>query len=103
MRRQIRRAGSSAPATTVGLPAPGVRQGVGRGGGVGGPRHYRWFAGARIARGVAPPLLTLLGAVGVVAAVVAGYRWLSPGWSAIGTRVASWGSVAGVGALWIIG
>jgi len=47
--------------------------------------------------------LTLLGAVGVVAAVVAGYRWLSPGWSAIGTRVASWGSVAGVGALWIIG
>ncbi|MFF5293660.1 hypothetical protein [Paractinoplanes globisporus] len=68
-----------------------------------GARHYRWFAGARIARGVAPALLTVLGAVGVVVALIAGYRWLSPDWSAVGTRIGNWGSVAGVGALWIIG
>lgn len=68
-----------------------------------GARHYRWFAGARIARGAAPAFLTLLGLLGVVAAVVAGYRWLSPDWSAIGAKVSHWGSVAGVGALWILG
>ena len=67
-----------------------------------GARHYRWFAGARIARGVAPAVLTLIGAVGLVAAVVAGYRWLSPDWSAVGSRVASWGSAVGVGSLWVI-
>jgi hypothetical protein len=68
-----------------------------------GARHYRWFAGARIARGVAPAFLTLLGLAGVVAAAVAGYRWLSPDWYAIGSQVARWGSAAGIGALWVIG
>lgn len=68
-----------------------------------GARHYRWFLGARVARGVAPVLLPLLGALGLIVAVVAGYRWLSPDWPAIGSHVADWGSAAGVGLLWVIG
>jgi len=68
-----------------------------------GSRHYRWFLGAELARGVGPRLLTFLGAAGLIVAAVAGYRWLSPNWSTIGSHLTHWGVVAGIGALWIVG
>ena len=68
-----------------------------------GARHYRWFLGAELARGVGPGLLAFLGATGLVVAAIAGYRWLSPNWSVGGSHLAHWGLIAGVGALWIIG
>jgi hypothetical protein len=70
-----------------------------------GARHYRWFAGARVARVIGPPLLVVSVLAGFVAAAVAGYQAVNPDWSAISSNTLTWlaGAAAAVGSavLWI--
>jgi hypothetical protein len=70
-----------------------------------GARHYRWFAGARVARVIGPPLLVVAVLAGFVAAAVAGYRAVDPNWSAISSNTLGWlaHAIAAVGSavLWI--
>lgn len=68
-----------------------------------GARHYRWFAGARIARRIAPGLIVMLGAAALVALVIEGYRRIDPNWSAIGGRAGDWGGAASSITLWVAG
>ncbi len=55
-----------------------------------GARHWRWFTAARVIRRLGPAIGVL--AVGV--ALVLGYRWLDPDWSAFGAHVAEGSSAA---------
>ena len=65
-----------------------------------GARYWRWFAGARVARRVAPglSLLVLIGSVALGAVLL--YRWLSPDWAAIGGSI---GDVALTSVWWVLG
>lgn len=65
-----------------------------------GARHWRWFAGARAARKVAPALSLLLIVGSVGAGLYLAYRWISPDWSAIGRSSAD---VALSGTWWVLG
>jgi hypothetical protein len=56
-----------------------------------GARHWRWFAGARVVRRVAP----WAGVAVIAAAIVWGYRLISPDWGAVGASVAGFAPDAG--------
>lgn len=61
-----------------------------------GARHYRWFAGARLAKRIVPVLAVLVVLAAIVAAAFFGVRWTAGHWDTITGTAGDWaGSAAG--------
>jgi hypothetical protein len=61
-----------------------------------GARHWRWFAGARVVRKLAPAISVIV----ILGALVLAYRLVSPDWEAIGTAASGRAPSLGGALLW---